>query len=130
VVLFQRITSAIVVSWESSHLEWIPPYSTRMWAGLRYAFWTALLGWWSIPGLWCTPAAILTDVFGGVDVTEIVKAAPPFPGQSRAQPITRAEAVFRNRGYYMLILELILLFGGIMLWIAYAPTWPSPRQNR
>jgi hypothetical protein len=127
VVLFQRITSAIVVSWESSHLEWIPPYSTRTWAGLRYAFWTALLGWWSISGLWCTPAAILTDVFGGVDVTEIVKAPPPLPGHNRVQPIARAEAVFRNRGYYMLILELILLFGGIMLWIAYAPTWPPPR---
>src|ERR1700722_639634 len=87
VVLFQRVTSAILVSWDSTHLEWIPPYSTRTWVGLRYALWTSLLGWWSLHGLWCAPAAILTDVFGGVDVTELVKTPPPVPGHSAPHPI-------------------------------------------
>ncbi len=118
VVLFQRITSAIFVTWEHNHLEWIPPYATRTWAGFRHAFWTALLGWWSIPGLWCAPAAILTNVFGGVDVTEIVKTPPPLPGHSQPQLIAKAEAIFENRGYYFLILEFILFFVGIALWVA------------
>jgi hypothetical protein len=127
VVLFQRITSLIIVSEETSHLEWIPPYSTRTWVGLRYALWTALLGWWSISGLWCAPAAILTDIFGGVDVTELAKGPPPLPSHNRPQPIARAQAVFRNREYYVLIIELVLLVAGIILWIANTPTLPAPR---
>src|SRR5262249_11909849 len=129
VVLFQRFSSAILVSWESTHLEWIPPYSSKTWFGLRHAFWTLLLGWWSFSGLWCTPAAILTDVFGGVDVTELVKVPSSSPIQTNSHPIDRAHAVLRNRGYYILILEMILLFAGIMLFIAYAPASWLPRKR-
>jgi hypothetical protein len=126
VVLFQQVTSAVVVSWGSAHLEWVPPHATRTGRGLRYAFWTALLGWWSLSGLWCTPAAILTDLFGGVDVTDLVKTSTP--PQNRPKIIAKAEAVVRNREYYLLILELVLLFVGIMVWIAYAPI-PFGRKN-
>jgi vacuolar-type H+-ATPase subunit I/STV1 len=121
VVLFQRVTSVFIVSWERTYLEWIPPYSTRTWFGLRHALWTALVGWWSLSGLWCAPAAILTNIFGGVDVTELVKSPLSLPSCGESHPIAKAEAVLRNRGYYMLILEMFLLFGGIMLFIAYAP---------
>jgi len=128
VILYQRITSAVVMSWGSTHLEWVPPHSTRTWVGLRYAFWTAMLGWWSISGLWCAPAAILTDLFGGIDVTEVLTEPHPLKGRAWPPAIVKAEAVLRNREYYMLILGLILLFGGIMVYIAYAPI-PFGRPN-
>lgn len=129
VVLYQRTASAIVVSWESTHLEWVPPYSNRTWVGLRHMLWTVLLGWWSVPGLWCAPAAILTDLFGGIDVTELIIGPPPLP--PRLPPvIARAEAVLKNREGYMLILELILLIGGFMVYIAYAPIpWGAVRTR-
>ena len=99
----------------------MPPYSTRTWLGLRYALWTGALGWWSISGLWCAPAAILTNLFGGIDVTEVLTELPVLKGRALPPSIVKAEAVLRNREYYMLVLGLILLFGGIMGYIAYAP---------
>jgi hypothetical protein len=125
VVLFQRVISVILVSWESAHLEWIPPYSTRTYHGLRHALWTALFGWWSLSGLFHSQAAILTDVFGGVDVTDLVTGPPPLPGR-RPEPIERAWAIFQSRFGYVIILELLLFFGGICAWIACSPTWRPP----
>lgn len=126
VVLYQRVTSVVLISWETTHLEWIPPYSSRSWAGLRHAFWTSFLGWWSWHGLYSTPAAILTDVFGGVDVTELVNERP---GHRATDPIAKAQAVLQNRGYYMLIIELILFFAGVMLFVAYAPVKWLPKNR-
>src|SRR5262245_52585892 len=55
------------------------------------------------------PAAILTDVFSGVDVTELVKTPPLLPGHSGPTQLLKSQSVLRNREYYMLILELVLL---------------------
>src|SRR5882757_6642432 len=76
VVMFQRVISAVVISVETTHLVWVPTYTSRTWAGFKYVLWTALLGWWSIPGLWCAPSAILNNLFGGIDVTELVIGPP------------------------------------------------------
>jgi hypothetical protein len=129
VVWYQRVTSAVLVSWDTTHLEWIPPYSTSLWFGLRHALWTALFGWWSFHGLWCAPAAILTNVFGGVDVTELVSGPPPVPGQSATHAIARAQAILRDRGYYALILELLLVIAGVMLLVAFTPSKSLPRHH-
>jgi hypothetical protein len=125
VVLFQRVASAILVSWESAHLEWIPPHSTRTYHGLRHVLWTGLLGWWSLPGLFHAQVAILTNIFGGVDVTDLVTGPPPLPGRT-PEPIERARALFQSRFGYVVILELILFFGGICAWIACTPAWRPP----
>ena len=122
VVLFPRVTSVILVSWETTHLEWVPPYAARAWSGLKYALWSAILGWWSLDGLWCAPASILTSLFGGVDVTELV-AAPGLMSSNQQHAVIRsAHTVLENRERYMLVVVLILLIAAIMAYIAVSPT--------
>jgi hypothetical protein len=121
VVLFQSVTSAILISWEEAHLEWVPPYATRVSVGFKYMVWSVFLGWWSVAGLFCTPAAVLTNLFGGVDVTELAQGPPPIPEGGYPPPVRGALSVLKNREYYMLLLEFILLIVGILLYAVHAP---------
>ena len=117
-VLFQRLTAVVVITWDTTHLEWIPPYATSMMFRLRNTFWTAALGWWSFTGLCYSPAAILTNILGGVDVTELVSThATP---QSQVQTIAKAHAVLKKRLSRVLFIEAMLLILGFIVLVVLA----------
>jgi hypothetical protein len=122
IVLFQRITSAIVISWETTYLEFVPPDSSRTWVGFKYAVWSFLLGWWSISGLWCAPSAILNSLFGGIDVTELAVGPPLLTNNRRHPAINKALDILENRERYMMLAVIILLIVAFMIYIALSPT--------
>jgi hypothetical protein len=41
-------------------------------AGLKYSLLSFVAGWWSIPGLFWTPAVIIRNSRGGIDLTNTV----------------------------------------------------------
>jgi hypothetical protein len=122
IVMFQRVTSMIVISWETTHLEFVPPHFSRSWVGFKYVLWNLFLGWWSISGLWCTPSAILNSLLGGIDVTELVTDLPVSFNARQPSIIKKALDVLENRERYMMLLVIILLIVAFMTYIALSPT--------
>lgn len=50
------------------------PAGAANWIHLPYSALTALVGWWSIPGIFLTPTALYTNFRGGVDLTPWARA--------------------------------------------------------
>jgi hypothetical protein len=118
IVMFQRVTSLIFISWQTTHVEWVPPYSTGFGTGLRYTIWTLFLGWWSLSGFFATPAALVTNVLGGIDISELAVGPPPLPGKIPS-PIIKAQAIIRQRFYHAVLIEFILIIFGIVLFVVW-----------
>jgi hypothetical protein len=72
IVQYERVVSVIVYSRMESRFEWVPPDTSHRAAGLKHAGACALLGWWSIPGFFWTSGAIINNLLGGLDVTDVL----------------------------------------------------------
>ena len=69
-VQFQYTVSAIYVSLMlPSRIYSFRRGQTVVFTGLKYSLLSALAGWWSIPGLILTPAVIIRNSRGGIDLT-------------------------------------------------------------
>ena len=85
VVEYQRVWSAILIAGSIPEFVWIAPGRSRWLTGLGISISSMIIGWWSLPGLIWTPAAILYNLRGGTDVTRLIQITtprnpPPLPG--------------------------------------------------
>ncbi len=72
-VQFQYTVSAVYLGlMMPSKIFLLQPGQKPLLAGLKYSLLSALVGWWSIPGLIWTPAVIIRNSRGGIDLTETV----------------------------------------------------------
>ena len=114
IVQYEIVFSAILFSRTTKHLEWVPSYRSRSGAGFKYALWCLAIGWWSLSGLFLTPAAVVNNLMGGVDVTGI---AAPASGSFASQATTKREIRKSNERFGLVMLGLFLLIIGAILLI-------------
>lgn len=62
---------------KGAHFEWVPPGGSPIAAGMRHTLFTAAFGWWSIMGWMITPAIIINNLLGGIDVTRVLAGDQP-----------------------------------------------------
>ena len=128
VIQYQKVASLIIVGETSKHWEWVSSSDQRIAAGLKYSLKSMLLGWWSPSGLMHTPAAIMSNSLGGIDVTELVLLPPPLPGKKDLRAAKELDKE-KQRYYYAVLIEVIAFFAGIMVLI-YLGVFDSVPQAR
>jgi hypothetical protein len=111
IVEYQRVFSVILFMQISPKFEWVPPGGSRAAAGLKHTVFSLLLGWWSLSGLFATPAAIINNLMGGIDVTRVFTQPPPLPGQSFDSSAMEELAKARKRVMYVYLGFLFLVLG-------------------
>lgn len=121
---YQKVCSFILFTRTTLHWEWVPTYSSPSAVGVKYAAWCMLFGWWSLAGPFLTPAAIVNNLLGGVNVTEFVAGPSPLPGQAGQGTARRELASLENRERYGILFMFILALLALVLWIALSPSWP------
>jgi hypothetical protein len=75
-VLYEYCISLIVLTLRCpTDVYLLRPGEGGVWRGLPYTVLSLLLGWWGIPmGVLYTPLVLLTNLSGGCDVTDEVRA--------------------------------------------------------
>jgi len=94
VVEYVRAASILFYSEMMPCLEWVPDGASRSAAGVKHAFVSLLLGWWSPTGLLLTLAVVLNDLAGGVDTT--AEFLPPKTRRYEEAKLARARDQRRN----------------------------------
>jgi hypothetical protein len=117
IVQYEVVISPLVFSCTRKYLEWVPPYQSRWGIGFKYALWCLAVGWWSLPGLFLTPPAIINNVMGGADVTGLVISEKATP-ETRAAAKKELKKVTERFGLVILFLFLLVI-AGIFLIAAY-----------
>jgi hypothetical protein len=122
IVQYQRIYSIFIFSQSSTTFEWVPPGKSRTKAGLKHVAFSCALGWWSAGGMLATPAVIINNLMGGIDVTRILTEPPPLPGDPfDSTAIAELQRAQKRQQYVFLgFLLFILLVVGAWLIIYYA----------
>ncbi len=119
IVIFQRVTSAVVLTRRSNHYCVLDPYENRSLRGLLFSWPTLLLGWWSPSGALETFHALAHNLLGGMDVTEQV--VPPV-----RPPNLSANRRFARRRFALSIGLIVVTFATVfgLLLLALA-SWPA-----
>jgi hypothetical protein len=75
-VLYEYCISLIILTLRCpTDVHLLRPGEGGVWRGLPYTVLSLLLGWWGIPmGVLYTPLVVLTNLWGGCDVTDEVRA--------------------------------------------------------
>lgn len=110
IVEYQHVTSFIFLSRRAFHYEWVSPGGSRFLLGVKHSVFCCLFGWWSVDGLliW-TPAAIISNLLGGVDITKAL-VSQGSPDTSGAQDeATREIMTTRKRHMWAFIVFLAVL---------------------
>jgi hypothetical protein len=80
IVEYQEVISLVVFSQRRPRFVWLPPGKSQAAGGIPSAIGCFFLGWWSIAGFFWTPAAIINNLMGGIDLTQVLTGPPPLPG--------------------------------------------------
>jgi hypothetical protein len=116
IVEYQRVFGIIVFTRTFPVFEWVPPHASRKTAGLKHVLFCAALGWWSVTGLFWTPAALIKNLTGGVDLTKVFTQPPPLPGQPFDNTTIAELNQARKRqqyayvGFLLFVLLLVFVF--------------------
>jgi hypothetical protein len=116
IVEYQRVFSIILFTRSFPVFDWVPPGVSRKTAGLKHVLFCGMLGWWSVTGLLWTPAVLINNLMGGVDLTKVFTQPPPLPGQ----PFDNTAIAELNRarkrqqyayvGFLLFVLLLVIVF--------------------
>ena len=90
IIEYQRVFSLLLFSQSSPQYVWMRAGGSRFRAGLEHSIFTLITGWWSLPGIFWTPACVLYNSFGGTDVTRLLQLAhrpAPQPVSSSPPPL-------------------------------------------
>ena len=80
IILFMRVTSYVVLSKTVELPQWVGPKESRFLRGIRASWHTIAFGWWSLPGILGTVHALIYNLSGGCDVTELYSDPPVVNG--------------------------------------------------
>ena len=72
-VEYRYVVSFGIYTRRSTKIEWVPEHASPHLEGLIASLPTLCLGWWSGIGVFCTIGAIITNLLGGINVTELFK---------------------------------------------------------
>jgi hypothetical protein len=112
---YQRMLSMVFVVRRWPQFEWVSPDSTATKVGRKHAAFCAVCGWWSIVGWIFTPALIINNLLGGIDVTEVLS------GEKRDEvALERALADLERaekRQQYVLVSTVALIFVIILVFV-------------
>ena len=114
VVEYRYVFSAIIFSQVSTKLVWVPEHRSHSLHGLIISIPTMLLGWWSIQGFFWTLGVIISNLLGGINVTELF-TTPPDDDELSAEIIRKIERQRRIQqwsfvGVLLIILAVIIIF--------------------
>ncbi len=114
IVEYRSVISAVIFYRISSKLYWVSRDKSQSFQGLIVSIPTMLLGWWSIQGFFWTFSVIVSNVLGGIDVTELF-TTPPENGELSDRIIRRIEQQRKNQqwsfvGGLLLLLAIIIIF--------------------
>jgi len=109
IVEYQRIFAVILFTRSFPVFDWVPPGASRTTAGLKHVLFCCTLGWWSPAGLFGTPAALITNLMGGVDLTKVFTQPPPLPGQPFDNTALNELDKARKRQQYAYVCFLLLI---------------------
>ena len=116
IVEYQRVFAVILFTRSFPVFDWVPPGASRTTAGLKHVLFCGILGWWSIAGLFWTPAALINNLMGGVDLTKVFTQPPPLPGAPFDNTATAELNQARKRqqyayvGFLLFILLIVFVF--------------------
>lgn len=116
---YYRVWSFLLVAEMSRRVERVPPGKSRLRAGLKHVAYLFALGWWSIGGFFLTPAAIINNLMGGIDVTDVLTERLPtdrvrYPGGARFE-LERARK--RQQSVFLVYLLALLVLIVLVLWV-------------
>ena len=96
---------------------WVPPGRSRSIAGLKHALFCFVLGWWSFTGLCWTLPAVVNNLMGGVNVTQVLANPPPLPGQQYDATALKELIANRRRQAVIFFVWIALVLGTIISFI-------------
>ena len=126
IIQYHRIFSVVVLSRHYPVFDWLPPGKSRTLASIKHVIFCFLLGWWSFGGWLVTPAIIINNLLGGIDVTKVFTQPPALPGQSFDSTAMGEFQRAKKRQQYVFIGYLILLFVLVIIFMVI----PSIRRFR
>lgn len=115
IVEFRSVISAVVFYRISSKLYWVPRESSAAYQGLIASLPTLLLGWWSVQGFFWSISVIVSNILGGIDVTELF-TTPPANGELSERIVRRIERQRKSQqwsfvfGLLFLLVVIIVFF--------------------
>lgn len=114
IVEYQHVTSFILLSRRTFHYEWVSPGSSRFLLGVKHSVFCCLFGWWSVDGLlvW-TPAAIISNLLGGVDITKAL-VSQGSPDMSGAQDEAAREIMSTRKKHMWAFIVLLAVLTTIV----------------
>ena len=124
IIEYERIWSAIYLTHSSPVFAWVPPGHNRSIAGIKHAVFCLLLGWWSPSGLFWTLPAVINNLMGGVDVSQVLAKPPPLPGESYAPAVLKELIANRRRQKILGYVSIPLVIGAIVYYAAHDSNGP------
>jgi hypothetical protein len=113
IVEYEIVFSPVLFSRTTKHLEWVPPYHSRSGVGFKYVLWCLAIGWWSLPGLFLNPPAIINNLMGGADVTGLIVPTATVERQATAKK--ELKKVTERFGLIILGLFLLAIAGMFLI---------------
>jgi hypothetical protein len=114
IVEYRSVFSFIILSHMSSKLVWVPEERSHSFQGLVSSIPTLFLGWWSINGFFWTLGVVMSNILGGLDVSELFLVHPE-DAELSAEIVSKIESQRKIQQYafvgiLLLVLILIIVF--------------------
>lgn len=111
-VEYAWVWSALLFTYRRTHIVWLRPGGSRVARGLGYTLFSALLGWWSLMGIFWTIQALVQNLRGGVDVTASLSdptGAPFSHDSAREERSSRRGMALAYAGVLFILLALAIV---------------------
>lgn len=112
-VEYAWVWSALLFTYRRTHIVWLRPGGSRVARGLGYTVFSAVLGWWSLLGIFWTIQALVQNLMGGVDVTAPFTdptGAPFGPPSADEERATRRAVALGYAGVLFFLLALAIVY--------------------
>jgi hypothetical protein len=112
-VEYVLVASALVLTWRRPYLVRIRPGRNRVVAGLPYAAFSAVLGWWSLMGFFWTIQALVQNLKGGVDMTAALmdpQDSPFADGAAEKERTSRRVVALAYAGILVALLAIAIAY--------------------
>jgi len=121
VVVYTQIYSFLFFSVIRTIYQFVPHGKSRSLAGLKHSIISAVLGWWSVGGLFLTGRALVANSAGGVEITHLLNEENMYG----LLPIEGSDDYLEKdeRKIAVVFLIVLLVSLGLIIWKMVLPVY-------